>query len=62
MYIVSQITSYDNDNELFETYIGLQNKEMTLLYSAWGSTEKESRLMAVRICKLLNESVKTTSK
>lgn len=54
MYIISQITVLDDDKELYETYVGLDNKEKTLLFSAWGKTEKESRALADRISIILN--------
>ena len=42
MYIISQITVFDEDKELFETHIGLDDEARTLLLSAWGKTEEES--------------------
>jgi len=36
-------TIYDSDMHLFETKVGIDNKKMTLLYSAWGKTEIESK-------------------
>lgn len=47
MYVISQITVLDEDKELYETHIGIDNKEKTLLLSAWGKTANESRLNAV---------------
>lgn len=47
MYKISPITVLDEDKDLYETHIGLDNEEQTLLLSAWGKTEKESRLNAV---------------
>lgn len=55
MYQVSKITTYDEDKMLFETYVGLANKEMTLICSAFGETEQESRNVANSICNLLNK-------
>jgi len=45
-YIVSLITVFDNDNQLWETLIGIDSPEMPLLYSCWGETEWESRKAA----------------
>jgi len=55
MYQVSKITTYDEDKLLYETYVGLTNKEMTLICSGWGKTENESRNVANSICNLLNQ-------
>lgn len=37
------VTIYDADMQLFETKVGIDDKKMTLLYSAWGKTEVESK-------------------
>jgi len=55
MYIISPITVFDEENELFETKIGLNNKEMTLLFSAWGDTAQKSRVMAEKLVKILTD-------
>jgi hypothetical protein len=52
-YIISPITVFDNDHELWETYVGTNEEGMPLLYSAWGKTESESRISAQTICDLL---------
>lgn len=54
MYQVSKITTYDEDKQLYETYVGLTNKEMTLICSTFGETEKDSRAIANSLCELLN--------
>lgn len=54
MYIISPITVLDEDKELFETHIALNNEAKTLLLSAWGKTEKESRMFATGIIKRMN--------
>jgi hypothetical protein len=54
MYQVSKITTYDEDKMLFETYVGLTNKEMTLICSAFGETEQDSMAIANSLCELLN--------
>lgn len=53
MYIISPVTVFDEENELFETKIGLDNKEMTLLISAWGPTQESSRKRATDFVELL---------
>lgn len=60
MYIISEHTSFDPDHLLYETYIGLSDAKMTLICSAWGPTEKQSRLNAERIRKLLELNTKTS--
>jgi hypothetical protein len=55
MYEISKITTYDEDKLLYETYVGLTNKEMTLICSSWGQTVIESRQVANSICNLLNQ-------
>jgi hypothetical protein len=45
-YKISPITIFDNDHQLWETHVGIDSKEMPLLYSCWGKTEEESRKMA----------------
>ncbi len=55
-YIISPITVFDNDHELWETYVGTNEKDMPLLFSAWGKNEKESRIAAQIIVDLLSNS------
>lgn len=62
MYVTAPITVLDDDKELYETYIGLDNKEKTLLFSAWGKTEKESRTLANRVASILNDMADTSIK
>lgn len=57
MYIISPITVFDEDKELFETHIGLDDEARTLLLSAWGKTEEESNLCAAGTIKRLNVNV-----
>ncbi len=54
MYEVSPITVLDEDKELFETHIGLDNKEKTLVLSVWGSSEGQSREAAINLAEILN--------
>lgn len=56
-YIVSPLTSYDEDQQLYYTYVGLDNRFKSLLYSCWGMTEKESRERAEALVKLLTVTV-----
>lgn len=54
MYVISPITVFDDEKELFETHIGLDDEAKTLLLSAWGKTEAESRMCAEGTVKRLN--------
>ncbi len=70
MYTVSEITTFDEDKQLYETHIGFtpaefqkevtpnciayNDVEMELLLSAWGKTEKLSRQLATGTVKRLN--------
>lgn len=53
-YIASKHSFFREEEELFETYVGIDNQEMTLLYSAWGKTEEESLALAQKLAELLN--------
>lgn len=55
MYIISPISTYDNDNLLWETKIGTDEKDMPLKYSTWGKTEAESRDLAKHLILILNK-------
>lgn len=52
--IASPVTVFDEENELFETKVGEKNGKMDLLFSVWGSAEKESKDRANELVKLLN--------
>jgi len=54
MYIISKITVFDNDHELWETHVGLDSEGMPLLYSCWGKTEEESKDRAEELIEKLN--------
>ena len=45
-YIISPVTLYDNDLEMYSTKVGYEGKNMPLLYSVWGNSEQESRVRA----------------
>lgn len=53
-YIVSPITVFDNDHELWETHVGTNEEGMPLLFSAWGKSESESRIAAQILCDWLS--------
>ncbi len=60
MYIISPITVFDEDKELFETHIGLDDEARTLLLSAWGKTEEESKMCANKQIEYLNFNIEET--
>lgn len=51
--IVSPVTTFDEEHELYETKVG-EAGGGELLYSAWGKTEKESRERAEWLAKISN--------
>lgn len=57
MYKVSELTTYDEDKMLFETYVGLNDEKRTLLFSAWGNTEQDSQELANKVCNILNQLI-----
>jgi len=56
--IVSKLTSYDHDDQLYYTKIGENNKEMSLFCIVAGKTITESRSKAEMLLKLLVGNVK----
>ena len=57
MYIISPISVFDNDHQLWETYIGMDSKEKPLCFSCWGKTELESRINADNLVYVLNNFI-----
>lgn len=56
-YIVSHVKTYDGDQELYYTYVGLDNKNKDLLYSVWGKTAEESRGRAEELVRKLEAAI-----
>lgn len=54
-FIVSPVTFYDTDKELFYTEIAVDQRQMPLHYTAWANTETESREKAVRLAEILTK-------
>ena len=54
-YIISPVTTFNEDEELFETRIGIDNKFMPLMYLAYGKLESISRQRAQALVSLLNK-------
>lgn len=54
-YIVSPVTFYDTDKELYYTEIAVDQRQMPLHYTVWGKTENESREKAIRLAEILTK-------
>lgn len=52
-YIISPITTWENDEMLWATKLGIEGKNMPLHYTVWGKTELESRLRTERLAEIL---------
>lgn len=57
-YIVSPVTVYDDEHQLFGTKVGLNTQKMPLHYTCWGKTEWESRQRADELTKNLSNKNK----
>ena len=55
-YIISPVTSYDQDEELWFTKVGTNGKDMPLLFISAGKTKEESQENANRLVRLLNRN------
>jgi len=53
-FMVSPITVYDEDEELYATKVGEKDRNMDLFYTAWGKNYEESRKNAFKLLQLLN--------
>lgn len=54
-YIISPLTTYNEEEMLFETKVGLSSKDMPLHYIVCGLSEEISRERAQQLADLLNE-------
>lgn len=54
-YIVSPVTFFDNEKELFYTEIAVDQRQMPLHYTAWAKTSEESREKATRLAEILTK-------
>lgn len=52
-YIISPITTYCEEQELFATKIGVEGKHMPLHYTVWGNSEAQSRSRAEKLAEIL---------
>lgn len=55
-YIISPITTYDDEQLLYATKLGIEGKNMPLHYTVWGKTEQESRERAERLAEKLTRN------
>jgi hypothetical protein len=53
-FIVSPVTTFNEDEELWETKVGREGKDMPLVATFYGNTEKESKKRAEAFCKIMN--------
>lgn len=53
-YTISEETFYDEDKELYGTYIGLDDDNQTLIFTSWGKTAKESKYQAYYLVEMLD--------
>ena len=56
-YIISKITTYHSDHLLWETKVGINNKNMDLYYSVWGKSVVESRERSEKLREMLIETL-----
>lgn len=65
-YIVANEAFYDDEKCIFGVYIGLSDKDKTLICTAWGNSEYQSKERARRLGDLLNslhdQTIKQTEK
>jgi VIT1/CCC1 family predicted Fe2+/Mn2+ transporter len=55
-YIISPITTFDDEQELYATKIGVKSELMPLLYVAYGNTGHESRARAALLVQILQSA------
>jgi hypothetical protein len=52
-YIISPVTTFDEEQELYATKVGMEGKLMPLYYIAFGNTEAHSRSRAEILVEIL---------
>lgn len=52
-YIISPITTYNDETMLWDTKLGVEGINMPLHYTVHGKTEKESRDRTVKLAEIL---------
>lgn len=58
-YIISPITTYNEETELYDTKIGVEGRNMPLHYTAHGKTESQSRERAQHLAKIITGDIPT---
>jgi macrodomain Ter protein organizer (MatP/YcbG family) len=54
-YVISPITLFDADENLYFTKMGVEGKNMPLHYTVWGKTSDESRKRANQLGEILTK-------
>lgn len=54
-YIISPITTWDNDEMLWATKVGVDKKGLPLHYTVWGKTNEESKERAINLLQHLSK-------
>jgi hypothetical protein len=57
-YIISPITTWDDEQMLFATKLGIEGKNMPLHYTVWGKTQQESRTRTEMLAEILTKEIK----
>lgn len=56
-YIISPITTWEDNEMLYATKLGIEGKNMPLHYTVWGKTELESRLRTEKLAEILTKEL-----
>jgi len=52
-YIISPVSSYCEDEQMWATKLGIEGKHMPLHYTVWGNTEAQSRSRAEELAEIM---------
>lgn len=55
-YVIGEEVFFDEDNQLYYRYIGIDDKNKTLVATAWGKTEEEADERAIIIAISMGDS------
>lgn len=58
-FLISPITTFDSEEELYSTKVGIQMRSMPLHYTCHGKTKEESRERAESLVKILTNHYQT---
>jgi hypothetical protein len=56
-YIISPVTTFDEDEELWQTKVGTKGKNMLLHYTVWGVSQENSRSKAEALARILTKKL-----